>query len=260
MVNHQGPFPFALDTGANSTVLAPQLVMALGLLTDNQAVTIQGATGSAAVPTAIVDRVAAGDVVLEGQRLPIADAMTTGIDGILGVDGLESKRIVVDFTKHRIDIRNARHGWPLSAATRIPAQLRFGRLIIVDANVDGVKVKAVIDTGSEYTLGNDALRAALELPTAANAPNPPIDVLGESGALQQGTRQRIQSIKVGDIQAVNFNIVFGKFYVFRLWDLDAQPALVIGMDLIGKLDALVIDYMRREVQLRVRAPAPSIRR
>jgi predicted aspartyl protease len=252
MVNHQGPFSFALDTGANRTVLTPQLVVALGLHPDDEAVTIEGATGSAVVPTALVDRVAAGDVVLVGQRLPIADAMITGIDGILGVDGLESKRIAVDFANHRIDIRNARHGSPIRSVKRIPAQLRFGRLIVVDANVDGIQVKAVIDTGSEYTLGNDALRAALELPAAAEVPYAAVDVLGETDALQEGRRQPVQSIKVGDIQATNFNIVFGKFYVFTLWDLDTQPALVIGMDLIGRLDAFVIDYERREVQLRAR--------
>lgn len=257
MVNHKGPFPFALDTGANRTVLTPRLVLALGLHTDNEAVTIEGATGSASVPTAIVEQVAAGDVVLEGKRLPIADAMTADIDGILGVDGLESKRILVDFISRRIDIRNAKHGRPLRAAMRIPAQLRFGRLIVVDALVDGSKVKAVIDTGSEYTLGNDALRAALELPAAADARNAAIDVLGETAALQQGRRHPVQSIKVGDVQAIHFNVVFGEFYIFKLWDLDAQPALVIGMDLIGKLDELVIDYEREEVQMLPRIEPPA---
>jgi len=253
MVNGSGPFNFALDTGANTTVLTPHLVDALGLhAAEEDSVIMNGATGSAVVPTASVERVAAGDVVLEKQQLPIADALTPSIDGILGVDGMESKRIVVDFKKNRIEIRDARHERPLPWARRIPAQLNFGRLVVVDATVDGVRVKAVIDTGSQYTLGNDALRAALRLPKRLNA-EATIDVLGEALTKQRGQRQRVTAIQVGDLRVNHLNVAFGDFYVFKLWELDNRPALVIGMDLIGLLDTLVIDYERHEVQFRARS-------
>ena len=57
MVNSKGPFSFALDTGANRTVLSPRLAQALGLdvVADNR-VTMNGTTGSAIVPTALVER------------------------------------------------------------------------------------------------------------------------------------------------------------------------------------------------------------
>ena len=91
MVNKQGPFQFVLDTGANRTVLTPRLITALGLHTDDgDDVTLNGVTGSAAVPTALVELLAAGDLAIKSQRLPVADALTSGIDGILGVDGLNS--------------------------------------------------------------------------------------------------------------------------------------------------------------------------
>jgi predicted aspartyl protease len=254
MVNERGPFQFALDTGANRTVLTPRLVAALGLhISLNDAVTMNGATGSADVPTVLVERVAAGDVVLERQQLPVANALTTSIDGILGVDAFAAKRIMVDFRSGKIEIRNARHERPISWTTRISAQLSFGRLMVVDAYVDRIRVKAVIDTGSEYTLGNDALYAALYLRGRAQLPNATIDVLGETLARQRGARQPVTALKVGDVQATHFNVVFGDFYIFKLWNLNTQPALVIGMDLIGRLDTFVIDYERREVQLRARS-------
>jgi predicted aspartyl protease len=252
MVNGQGPFNFALDTGANTTVLTPHLAAALGLnVTEDVTVTMNGATGSAAVPTTSVERVAAGDVTLEKQQLPVADALIANIDGILGVDGLESKRIMVEFKKNRIEIRDARRERPIPWAKRIPAQMNFGRLIVVDATVDDVRVKAVVDTGSQYTLGNDALRAALKLPERLNS-DATIDVLGETLAVQRGQRQRVRAIQVGDLRVSHLNVAFGDFYVFRLWELDTQPALVIGMDVIGLLDTLVIDYARQEVQFRAR--------
>jgi hypothetical protein len=249
-VNRQGPFHFALDTGANRTVLTPNLVAILGLATnDGDGVQMNGVTGSAAVPTALVDRLAAGDLSLERQRLPVADSLTTGIDGILGVDGLYAKRVMVDFAKNRIEIRNSRYERPLAGVTRIPAQVRFGRLMVIPAYVNGVRVKAVIDTGSEHTLGNDALRAALSAPSQAPLQDRKIEVVGETLAKQEGQRRRVQLIKVGDVIATHFDVVFGEFYVFKLWDLDKQPALVVGMDIIGNLSSMVIDYERSEIQL-----------
>jgi predicted aspartyl protease len=261
MVNNQGPFLFVLDTGATRTVLTPQLVTALGLpRIDDGGVTMNGATGSAIVPTAAVARVAAGDVVLENQQLPVAGALTTGIDGILGVDALEAKCVVVDFSTGKIEIRDARHQRPMQGAERLSAQSSFGGLLVVDAYVNRTHVKAVIDTGSESTLGNAALRSALNVHAQAAAANAMIDVLGETLALQRAERQTVATLRVGDVRADHFNIAFGEFYIFRLWNLDRQPALVIGMDLIGKLNAFAIDYERNEIQLRAQTQPARLTR
>ena len=40
--------------------------------------------------------------------------------------------------------------------------------------------------------------------------------------------------------------------MFKLWDLDKEPTVVVGMDLMGALDTLVIDYARHEIQFRPR--------
>jgi predicted aspartyl protease len=250
MVNQRGPFQFALDTGANRSVLAPHLVTALGLHTDDgEPIVMNGVTGAAQVPTVLIDRISAGDLTLERQRFPVADALTNGIDGILGVDGLQGKQIRVDFVRRRIEIKSARNERPMGGVMRIQAKLRFGRLMVTDAYVDNVRVKAVIDTGSEYTLGNDALRAVLFPFTKAPLQNRNLVVVGETLATQPGERREVRLVKVGDILANRVDIVFGDFYVFKLWDLDTQPALVIGMDIIGSLESMVIDYARCEVQL-----------
>jgi len=38
--------------------------------------------------------------------------------------------------------------------------------------------------------------------------------------------------------------------IFEHWRLTQEPALLLGMDALGLLDALIIDYRRRELQLR----------
>ena len=50
----------------------------------------------------------------------------------------------------------------------------------------------------------------------------------------------------------NAEIHFGDLYIFEHWRLNSQPALLIGMDVLGTLDMLVIDYSLGELQLRTR--------
>ena len=114
MVNGTGPYLFVLDTGATSTVLTPQLVATLGLQSASGDVTMNGATGSAIVSSALVERIAAGDVVLENQQLPVANDLVSGVDGVLGVDALGAKRVMVDFDTGKIEIRDARQQRPLA--------------------------------------------------------------------------------------------------------------------------------------------------
>jgi hypothetical protein len=218
---------------------------------------MNGATGSAVVSSALVERVAAGDVVLEKQQLPVANDVVAGVDGVLGVDALAAKRVMVDFNTGKIEIREARQQRPLAGSERIAAEIRYGGLVVVDAYVDRIRVKAVIDTGSEATLGNEALHAALYDHAESRVQKNVIDVVGETLELQRAERRTVTALKVGDVRADRFNIVFGDFYIFKLWNLERRPAIVIGMDLISQLNALVIDYERHEVQLRAQVSRPE---
>jgi len=57
---------------------------------------------------------------------------------------------------------------------------------------------------------------------------------------------------MGSLQQVNPQVVFGDFHVFKLWHLEEQPAIVVGMDLLGSLQSMLIDYQRCEFQVRAR--------
>jgi predicted aspartyl protease len=252
MVNGQGPFSFVLDTGANATALTPHLALRLGLPVDETLMMMMnGVTGSALFPTAPVNRVEAGAAVLTAQRLVVADASTVGADGVLGVDGFKDKVVLVDFIRDRVRVLDARAHRPSPELTRIPAKLRFGSLLIIDATVGSHRVKAVIDTGGQRTLGNMALHALLGLRSGANHQNV-AEVIGATEARQKGEQHVIQAISMGQLTIKGLIVTFGDFYVFKLWDLTSQPAIVIGMDMIGTLDTFGIDYTRDELQIRVR--------
>jgi hypothetical protein len=250
MVNDRGPFRFVLDTGANRTVLTPRLVETLGLpISHDSQVTMSGVTGSASVPTVAVGVVKAGDIALTGQQLPVADSLSPDVDGILGVDALGDTRVIVDFLANKIQIRKAHHEGVMDGMTRVPAKFRFGRLLVVEASIGRIPVKAVIDTGSEYTLANLALRKKLGLPEGITASNS-TDVIGETLARQRGERRQVPVLRMNAIQIARPTVIFGDFYVFHLWKLESEPAVVIGMDMIGSLEAFLIDYQRGEIQVR----------
>lgn len=250
-VNERGPFRFVLDTGANRTVITPRLAETLGLQValDNK-ITMTGVTGSASVPTVAVSEVKAGEVVMRHQHLPVAPSLSSDVDGILGVDMLGDTRVFVDFQKDRILVRKAHREGVLDGMTRVPAKFRFGRLLVVQASIGRIPVKAVIDTGSEYTLGNLALRTRLGLPKDMSASNS-TDVIGETLARQRGERRQVPVLRMGAaIQITRPTVIFGDFHVFKLWKLESEPAIVVGMDMIGSLEAILIDYQRGEIQVR----------
>lgn len=258
-INHQGPFQFMLDTGANRTVMTPKLALKLGLeILSSKTIVLSGVTGATRVPTVAVEQVKVGDIVLRNQHLPVADALSSDTDGILGVDALKNTRIVIDFTNNKVSIRNAHHEGTPDDLIRMPAQFRFGQLLMVKASVDKIPVKAVIDTGSARTLGNSALLARLDSRMRRSGIRPQVEVIGETLARQNGEPRRMRVVRMGNFQSVGPTVIFGDFYVFQLWNLESEPAIVLGLDMLGTLDKFVIDYKQSEIQLRTRSGSGTI--
>jgi predicted aspartyl protease len=249
-INGQGPFRFMVDTGASHSAIALRVAQSLHLTAGSSAsMTLNGVTGTASVPAVQVDRLQAGDVVLEHRQLPVLEYVLANADGILGVEGFEDKRILVDFERDLITISRSRSQRPAFGFSVVPVKLRFGRLLVIDVAVGGIRAKGVIDTGSEATLGNSAL--ARELGLRVNPKKPPTEVFGATPDLQHGASVTIPQISLGEMHITNASVTFGDLYVFKLWELERQPAMLIGMDVLGKLGTLVIDYRRRELQIKL---------
>ncbi len=251
-INGQGPFRFVLDTGANRSVLTPRLVEHLGLQVSNDnRLIMSGVTGTASVATVAVEQLKVGEVELRNVQLPVAASLSDDTSGTLGVDALPDSRVLLDFDTGRIQIRKAHHEVLPDGFSRIAGQCRFMRLLIIRASVGRIPVRAVVDTGSQFTLGNLALRTKLGFPDKLD-PARTTDVIGETLARQQGERRPVPVVRVGTLQSPSPTLIFGDFYVFKLWHLETQPAIVIGMDMLGSVEQLVIDYQRCEVRVRPR--------
>jgi predicted aspartyl protease len=251
MVNGKGPFRFVIDTGASRSTLAPHLARALDLKPSvGRNVMLNGVTGAAEVTTVAVDSIEIGALRFENQNLPVIFTSIMGnADGILGVAGFQDQRIDVDFKRDRVSVLTSNGRRPHFSMVTARAERNDNGLMIVDVRVGRrIKAKAVIDTGAERTLGNLALQAAMN----RNKKHRDIVAAVVHGAtpdIADGDVQEIREAAIGDMKLTNLDVIFADFHVFKLWGLDSAPAMLIGMDMLGVLDRLVIDYRRNEVSM-----------
>lgn len=248
-INGQGPFRFMIDTGSNHTVIAAATLTRLGLhSSDEYPVTVTGIGGSEIAPTAHIDSLDAGDMHFIDLELPVLSGRVFGgIDGILGMDAFDGMKVSADFHKGRISILHSRNNRPAPGYYVLNAKFLSDRLLMIDAEVGRIKTKAIIDTGGERTLGNPALLKALT--SKRRSPYQPVttNVFGVTSVVAIGTVDRAPPIQVGAAGISDLYVVYGDFQIFKTWGLEDTPAILIGMDILGSLSALTIDYRRKEV-------------
>ena len=252
MVNGKGPFRFVIDTGASRSTLAPHLAKALNLLPSvGRNVMLNGVTGAAEVFTVAVDSIEIGALRFEKQDLPVIFTSIMGnADGILGVAGFQDQRIDVDFKRDRVSVLTSNGKRPHYSMVTARAERNDNGLMIVDVRVGRrIKVKAVIDTGAERTLGNLALQNEMNKHRRRKREVVSAVVHGATPDIADGDVQEIKEATMGDMTLTNMEVIFADFHVFKLWGLHQQPAMLIGMDMLGVLDRLVIDYRRNEVSM-----------
>jgi predicted aspartyl protease len=252
-VDGKGPFRLVLDTGAQRSAMTTETVARLGLSQDLAApVMLHGATGSAVAPTVVVESMQVGDLLLQPANMPVVADVFGGAEGLLGTEGLQDHRIYIDFRNDLISISRSRN----RVAEKGFSELRFlpdpKRLLVVRALVGNLPVRAIIDTGAQATVGNLALQAALRK-RFRNSLVGPDRIQGATGDWQEGVGNNIAPIRLGDLTVRDAHVTFADLRIFESWGMNDAPTLMIGMDLIGLLDTLVIDYRRRELHLKPRA-------
>ncbi len=251
-VNGQGPFRLVLATGASHSALTPHLVEKLGIQANPaDMVMLRGATGSVAVPMVPIDTLEIGDLLMEPRRLAILPDALGGADGVLGMEELANKRIHIDFRHDRITIMRSRNQRAAGGFEAIPVTFLHERLLVVDASMGGVPLKAIIDTGGETTLGNVALRLALAERRRHQQVGKLDQIIGSTLDVQVGTRLETPALTLGALTVRSPSMTFADFEIFKHWQLTEEPAMLIGMDVLGLLDTLIIDYRRKELQVKL---------
>jgi predicted aspartyl protease len=246
VVNGKGPFRFIIDTGANDSTVSPRLVAALGLATSSsRSLQVAGVTGTAILPSVPIESMRTGALFIAHTEVPVIwSPIMTGADGILGAAGLAEDSLLVDFRHNTVTIRAADVGAIPLGYARVRATRLRGGLLSVPGEVGDVPVDAIIDTGSPQTLGNMALYRAFY---AKRKARDQARVYGVTKQVRPGNVQVAPTVDLGAIRIGNAVLVYGDFPIFKVWGLTAHPAIILGMDVLGTVDAFSIDFRHAQI-------------
>lgn len=253
-INEQGPFNFVVDTGADRSALSTTVAERLGLERGPD-VMLHGVGGSALTPTAKVPLMVAGDSRMKNAELPVLTPERLGVDGLLGVDMLDDRNVIMDFRRKRLEIRRSS---PLSAAypgvreVSVIADARFGRLAVANARVSGVRCVAFIDSGSGASMGNMALAQAIKL-RVRRKPEPAMTVrlIGAAGEATVGELRIVRSIELGALRMTNLPLVLADLHIFDIWNLNSRPAVLLGVDVLKMFARVELDFGSDRVKFRL---------
>lgn len=251
-INDQGPFRFLVDSGADRSVVGSGLADRLQLPAGED-VRLQGMAGQATVRTAIIDRLLLGKSEVGPIRAPALSERDLGAQGLIGIDALAEQRLLLDFEARTITVQDGRQAEINDAGEIVvTARLRKGQLIITQASVAEQRVSAVIDTGSEVTLGNMALRRRLlgNRPPREGAAK--ITLISVTGQTLEAEAAVLPRIRIGGVYLDNVVVAFADAPPFRLFGLDRQPALFLGSDLLKSFRRVSLDFRNRKVRFSLR--------
>jgi predicted aspartyl protease len=249
MINGRGPFRFIVDTGANHSTISPGLARELGLKpAEVPSIILDGITGTAQVSFVTIDRLQAGDLTIESTALPVVWApVMAGADGILGAAAITEKSLLIDFQRNRVTISRGVEAGLRANSMKVHAVRLAGGLMTLETRIGGVPVRAVIDTGAERTLGNLALRNALHARQTHGVLAMMTTVYGATKDTEPGEIQIVPPIVIDSLRITDVAMVFGEFHIFKVWGMQDQPAMIIGMDVLGTVASLSIDFKNQDV-------------
>jgi hypothetical protein len=108
--NGEGPFSFALDTGASRSFLSPELARRLGVATvEERAAT--GAGGAVRVSAGRLTSLAVGGASVRDHAIAVGDflpaigtAAGAELDGIIGYNFLREFQVTIDYPRARLEL------------------------------------------------------------------------------------------------------------------------------------------------------------
>jgi len=245
-VSDSGPYRFLVDTGSERTIISRQLAGRLGLAA-GRTTRMQSVAGASDVATVDILAIDVSSRRFGVSNAPALEEIHIGADGVLGVDSLASSQVLFDFKRGVMAIAPSRKRVFAQDPDTIvvEARRRHGRLMFTHASVDGATTVVVIDTGSQITIGNAALRRRLLGRRGLGEQTELETIAGEKIMVELAT---IRLLDLDGIQLREMKIAFADAPVFRQLDLDQRPAMLLGMNALRGFDRVSIDFATRRVR------------
>jgi predicted aspartyl protease len=249
-VNGRGPFHFVVDSGADTSVVGIHVAHDLALPLGTPTI-LNGTTERALVNRVFVDQLTLGQTTFGRLQLPALKEYDVGGDGLVGIDALVNQRLMMDFEKHVIKVEDARMPEQnLMGAIVIVARRRRGQLILTHVTAAGLPLDAVIDTGSEITIGNLKLRDRLIRGNHDKFTT--VMATGVTGKTVELQLARIAELRLGPVVLRNVPMAFADVPPFIVFGLSKEPALLLGTDLLETFRRVSLDFRSRKVRFQLR--------
>ena len=249
-INGRGPYRFLVDSGADSSVVGLRIARELQLPVGTPAV-LHSMTATSRVDRVIVDELSFGPSTIRNLEVPALEERDLGGAGMIGIDALVEQRLMMDFEKKVIKVEDARRpAVMLDGEIVVTARRRRGQLILTQVSAAGVPLEAVIDTGSEITIGNLALRDKLIRGNRDKFIT--VEATGVTGVTIKLQLARIGELRLGSVILRNVPIAFADLPPFAVFGIAKQPALLLGTDLLEAFRRVSLDFRTRKVRFQLR--------
>lgn len=251
MLNGRGPYKFIVDSGADTSAIGANIARNLQLPLTTPVI-VNGMTGRDLVARVKVDRLTVGPSTLGDLALPALKENDLGGDGMIGIDALVQQRLMMDFETKVIKVEDARipERHYSSDEIVIIARRQRGQLILTHVKAAGLPLDAVIDTGSEITIGNVALRDKLIRRNRDKFIDVPVTgVTGQVAHLQLAV---IGELQLGPVILHDVPMAFADVPPFQMFGINAEPALLLGTDILENFRRISLDFRARKVRFQLR--------
>jgi hypothetical protein len=250
LVNARGPYRFIVDSGADSSVVGARIAREQQLAAGSPVI-LNGITASARVERVLVDEMTLGPSTIRGLELPVLDERDLGGQGMLGIDALAQQRLMLDFEKRVIKVEDAARPAPrMDGEFILVARRRRGQLILTQVRAANLQVEAVVDTGSEITIGNLALRDKLMRGNRDKFVT--VEVTGVTGVTVPLQVARIGELRLGSVTLRDVPMAFADVPPFAVFGLTKEPSLLLGTDLLENFRRVSLDFKARRVRFQLR--------
>lgn len=246
-IDHDGPYPFAPDTGASHTAIAQPLAEQYGFVSDGRPTTpVQTLTEEITAERHLLLDISLEDLparALDVVVTPIAPDVELELYGLLGSDFFAGHVVTLDYP-------NAELTMDAPPPIHADAHLNGDRRVLIGAaearHLPG-QILVLVDTGSPVTLVNPELarslkrRRPLTITTVGSVTRLPDPVETDDMVI-------LSRFKLGGLCLRQIGVQSADLDVFRAMGWENRPAMIVGLDLLQNT-ALTIDYVTGVAQI-----------
>ena len=246
-IGDKGPYSFVIDTGAERTVIAQEVAAQLALKSGTP-IDLHSMGSMVRAQTVVIPRLSVNQLQVRRIQAPALEQRHIGAAGILGIDALQSKNVLMDFKVKTMTLTNSGEdaAWGGDVVV-VRAYKKFGQLVLTNAMLNSEPVEVILDTGGQVSIGNEALRRRLATGSSID-PMRTIDIVSVTGEKTQADYTTVRRLTISSLIFRNLPLAFADAHLFKVLGLADKPAMTLGMDALRKFDRVSVDFRARKVR------------